>query len=117
MFVGMGETTDKLELFRAEGMASRILGMGDVVGLMQDFEEVVDKKKAEEDAMRIMSGEFTLDDFLNQIRTIQQMGSLKDLVEKMPGHGRHAAAGGRPRRQRARAHRGHDPVDDARGAG
>jgi signal recognition particle subunit SRP54 len=87
VFVGMGETTDKLEPFRAEGMASRVLGMGDVVGLIKDFEEVIDQKKAEEDAMRMMSGEFTLDDFLNQIRMIQKMGSLKDLVDKIPGMG------------------------------
>jgi signal recognition particle subunit SRP54 len=86
-FTGLGETLDKLDTFRAEGMASRVLGMGDVVGLMQDFEEVIDQKKAEEDALRMMSGQFTLDDFLNQVRTIQQMGSLKDLVEKIPGMG------------------------------
>ncbi len=85
VFVGTGETTDKLEPFRAEGMASRVLGMGDVVGLIKGFEGVVDQKKAEEDAKRIMSGQFSFDDFLNQIRTIQQMGSLKDLIEKIPG--------------------------------
>ena len=85
VFVGMGETTDKLEPFRAEGMASRVLGMGDVVGLMQDFEDVVDQKKAEADAARMMQGKFTLEDFLNQVRTIQKMGSLKDLMEKIPG--------------------------------
>jgi signal recognition particle subunit SRP54 len=85
VFVGMGETTDKLEPFRAEGMASRVLGMGDVVGLIQDFEEVVDQKQAEKDALRMMQGEFTLDDFLNQIRMIQKMGSVRDLIEKIPG--------------------------------
>ncbi len=87
LFAGVGEGTDKLEEFRADGMAGRILGMGDVVGLMKDFEGVVDQKKAEEDAMRMLSGEFSLDDFLQQIRTIQQMGSLKDLVERLPGLG------------------------------
>jgi len=87
VFVGIGETTEKLDLFRAEGMASRVLGMGDVVGLMQDFGQVIDQKKAEQDAMRLMSGEFTLQDFLNQVRMIQQMGSLKDLMEKIPGMG------------------------------
>ena len=66
-------------------MASRVLGMGDIVGLIQDFEEVVDQKKAEEDALRMMSGQFTLDDFLSQIKMIQRMGSLKDVVEKVPG--------------------------------
>jgi signal recognition particle subunit SRP54 len=85
LFSGVGEGTDKLEEFRAEGMAGRILGMGDVVGLMKDFEGKVDQKKAEEDAKRMLSGEFTLEDFLQQIRTIQQMGSLKDLVDRMPG--------------------------------
>lgn len=84
VFAGMGETTDKLEPFRADGMASRILGMGDVVGLMQDFEQVVDQEKAEKEAARLMSGEFTLEDFLEQVRMIQKMGSLKDLVDKLP---------------------------------
>jgi signal recognition particle subunit SRP54 len=84
VFAGMGETTDKLEPFRADGMASRILGMGDVVGLMQDFEDVIDQKKAEADAERLMSGEFTLEDFLDQVKMIQKMGSLKDLVDKLP---------------------------------
>jgi len=85
LFVGVGETTDKFEEFRAEGMASRILGMGDVVGLMKDFEDVVDTKKAEQDAMRMLQGEFSLDDFLNQVRMIKGMGSLNDIVDKMPG--------------------------------
>jgi signal recognition particle subunit SRP54 len=84
LFTGIGETTDKFEEFRADGMATRILGMGDVVGLMQDFEQVVDKKKAEEDAARMLSGEFSLDDFLEQVRMIQKMGSLRDLVDKIP---------------------------------
>jgi signal recognition particle subunit SRP54 len=87
LFVGLGETADKLEAFRPEGMASRVLGMGDVVGLMKDFQEVMNEKQAEEDAVRILQGEFSLDDFLTQVKTIQQMGSLKDLVEKVPGMG------------------------------
>ncbi|HOU91464.1 MAG TPA: signal recognition particle protein, partial [Polyangiaceae bacterium] len=93
VFVGLGETLDRLEPFRADGMVGRILGLGDVVGLIQDFEDVVDKKQAEQDALRMLSGEFTLDDFLTQIRTIQKMGSLKDLVEKMPGIGGMIPAG------------------------
>jgi signal recognition particle subunit SRP54 len=84
LFSGIGETLEKFEEFRADGMASRILGMGDVVSLMKDFEEVVDKKKAEEDAARMLQGEFTLDDFLEQVRMIQKMGSLRDLVDKIP---------------------------------
>ncbi len=84
-FVGMGEGNDKFEEFRAEGMASRVLGMGDVVGLMKDFEEVIDQKQAAEDAMRMLEGRFTLTDFLAQIKMIQKMGSLTDIVGKMPG--------------------------------
>ena len=83
-FLGMGESLDKLEEFRPEGLASRILGMGDIVGLMKDFEEVVDAEKAEEDAVRMLKGKFDMQDFLDQIQLIQKMGSLKDLFEKMP---------------------------------
>jgi len=86
-FAGMGETLDKLERFRPDGMASRILGFGDIVGLMKDFEGVVDEKKAEDDAKRMLEGRFTLDDFLEQIRVIQKMGPLKDIFEKMPFFG------------------------------
>lgn len=83
-FVGMGEALDRLEEFRPEGLASRILGFGDVVGLVKDFEEVVDEKRAEEDAMRMLQGDFSLDDFLKQVRTIKKMGPLQDIVEKLP---------------------------------
>ncbi|MCB9701639.1 MAG: signal recognition particle protein [Myxococcales bacterium] len=83
-FLGMGESLDKLEEFRPEGLAGRILGMGDLVGLMRDFEDVVDEEQAAKDAAKMMSGKFTMDDFLNQIKTIQSMGSLKDIVQKMP---------------------------------
>ena len=83
-FVGTGETIDRIEQFRAEGMASRILGMGDVVGLMKDFEDVVDEEKAEEDAKRMLRGQFTLDDFLEQLQTLQSMGPLQDLLDKVP---------------------------------
>jgi len=84
-FVGVGESMDKLEEFRPDGMASRILGFGDIVGLMKDFEEVVDdEEKAEEDAARMLKGRFTFEDFLEQIRMLQKMGSMQDLMEKMP---------------------------------
>jgi signal recognition particle subunit SRP54 len=83
-FVGTGEALDRLEEFRAEGMASRILGMGDVVGLMKDFEEVVDETKAEEDAKRMLRGQFTLDDFLEQLQMLQNMGPLQDMLDKVP---------------------------------
>ncbi|HPH69357.1 MAG TPA: signal recognition particle receptor subunit alpha, partial [Kofleriaceae bacterium] len=63
-FLGMGEQLDKLEEFRPEGLASRILGMGDIIGLVKDFEQVVDAEKAEEDAMRMLKGKFDMQDFL-----------------------------------------------------
>src|SRR5689334_5245487 len=86
-FLGVGESLDKLEEFRPEGLASRILGMGDIVGLVKDFEQVVDAEKAEEDALRMLKGKFDMQDFLEQIRLIQKMGSLKDLFEKLPFFG------------------------------
>ncbi len=83
-FLGMGETLEKLEEFRPEGLAGRILGMGDLVGLMQDFQEVIDEDQAAQDAEKMLGGKFTMDDFLGQIKSIQKMGSLKDLMGKMP---------------------------------
>jgi signal recognition particle subunit SRP54 len=82
-FLGMGEELDRIEEFRPEGLASRILGMGDVVGLVQDFEKVA-SEDAEEDAMRMLQGQFTFTDFYKQLEMIQKMGSLKDVMAKMP---------------------------------
>ncbi len=83
-FAGMGEGIDKLEPFRPEGMAGRILGFGDVVGLMKDFQGVVDEQKAQKDAERMLQGRFSLNDFLDQIRMIKSMGPIKDIFEKLP---------------------------------
>jgi signal recognition particle subunit SRP54 len=83
-FLGMGETLDRLEEFRPEGLASRILGFGDVVGLVKDFEQHVDAEKAEQDAQKILSGDFTLQDFVEQIQLVRKMGPLGELMEKFP---------------------------------
>ncbi|MFO0605887.1 MAG: signal recognition particle protein [Polyangiales bacterium] len=84
-FAGVGEGVDQLEPFRPDGMASRILGMGDIVGIVNDFNRVVtDQKKVEEDAQRMLQGQFTFDDFVSQIDMIKQMGPLQELFEKMP---------------------------------
>jgi len=83
-FVGMGEGLDRLEEFRPEGLASRILGMGDIVGLMQDFEGVVDAEQAEKDAEKILKGDFNFDDFIQQLEMIRSMGPLQEVFEKMP---------------------------------
>jgi signal recognition particle subunit SRP54 len=86
-FLGTGEGLDRLEPFRPDGLASRILGMGDIVGLVKDFEEVVDEKEAEEDAERLLRGQFGLDDLLKQLRTIQKMGPLREVFGKLPMFG------------------------------
>jgi signal recognition particle subunit SRP54 len=83
-FLGTGESLDRLEPFRPEGLASRILGMGDVVGLVRDFEEVADEKEAEQDAERLLKGQFGLDDLLKQLKLIQKMGPLREVFAKMP---------------------------------
>jgi signal recognition particle subunit SRP54 len=85
--LGTGESLDRLEEFRPEGLATRILGMGDVVGLVKDFEEVVDEKEAEADAARLLKGKFGLDDLLKQLKTIQKLGPLREIVAKLPMFG------------------------------
>ena len=86
-FLGTGESLDRLEPFRPEGLASRILGMGDVVGLVRDFEEVVDEKEAEADAERLLRGRFGLDDLLKQLKTLQKMGPLREIFARLPMFG------------------------------
>jgi len=83
-FLGMGESLDRLEEFRPEGLASRILGFGDIVGLVKDFEQHVDEETAEREAAKILSGDFTLVDFVNQIQLVRKMGPLGELMEKFP---------------------------------
>ncbi|MEZ4321047.1 MAG: signal recognition particle protein [Myxococcota bacterium] len=83
-FLGQGEELDKLEEFRPEGLAQRILGFGDVVGLMNDFERHVDKEDAEKDAKKMLSGDFTYGDFVKQMKTLRKMGPLRDIMAKMP---------------------------------
>jgi signal recognition particle subunit SRP54 len=83
-FLGKGEGMDGLEEFRPEGLAQRILGMGDVVGLVQDFERHVDKQEAEKDAEKMLRGDFGYDDFVKQLQTVRKMGPLREIMAKMP---------------------------------
>jgi signal recognition particle subunit SRP54 len=95
-FVGLGEGVEALEPFRPDGLASRILGFGDVVGLMNRFERQVSEEEAlqaEEDAMRMLQGEFTYHDFLGQIEQIKKMGSMTEIMEMMPFFGGGLPAG------------------------
>lgn len=84
-FVGMGESLDALEIFHPDRTASRILGMGDVLSLIERAEAVVDQKKAEKLARKIQKNAFTLEDFLDQIQQIKKMGSLEQIMDMIPG--------------------------------
>ena len=84
-FVGIGEKLDALDVFYPERMADRILGMGDVVSLVEKAQEVYDEKKARELSKKIAKNKFGFDDFLNQINQIKKMGNLKDTMNMIPG--------------------------------
>ncbi len=84
-FIGVGEKSDALEPFYPDRMASRILGMGDVVSLVEKAQEVVDQNKAKELERKLRRAEFNLEDFLDQIHSIRKMGSLSRIVEMLPG--------------------------------
>ena len=86
-FVGMGEKSDALEVFHPDRMASRILGMGDMLTLIEKAQSVYDEKKAKELEERIMKSEFTLEDFYEQMQSMKKMGSLQDLMGMLPGMG------------------------------
>lgn len=85
MFVGTGETLDALEVFHPDRMASRILGMGDVLTLIEKAEAVVDQDKAEKLAKKLKKSQFSLEDFLDQLQQIKKMGSLEQIMGMVPG--------------------------------
>ena len=84
-FIALGEKLDALEVFHPDRMAKRILGMGDVVGLIEKAEEFVDEKKAKELEEKIRSQTFTFDDFLDQMQQMRNLGPLEDLLGMLPG--------------------------------
>ncbi len=84
-FVSLGEKLDQLEVFHPDRMASRILGMGDVVTLVEKVQQQVDEKKAEKLEQRLRRNEFTLEDFRDQLKEIKKMGPLKDVLSMIPG--------------------------------
>ena len=85
LFIGTGEKTADLEPFYPERIASRILGMGDVVSLVEKAQETVNQKEAERLQKRMARNEFTLDDMLMQFQQVKNMGSIQSLVEMLPG--------------------------------
>ena len=86
-FAGTGEKPDDLEIFHAERMASRILGMGDVLTLIEKAERSVDQAKAAEVERHLRAGQLSFDDFLSQLRQVRGMGSLEGMLDMIPGGG------------------------------
>lgn len=85
-FIGMGEKATELELFHPDRIASRILGMGDILSLIEEIEQKVDKEKAEKFAQKIKKGKsFDFDDFREQLEQMQNMGGISSMMEKLPG--------------------------------
>lgn len=84
-FIGVGERIDQIDLFHPERMASRILGMGDVLTLVEKAQEAVDEEEAEEMLKKMKFGSFNYNDFLKQLKWLKRMGSLKGLLKLIPG--------------------------------
>jgi signal recognition particle subunit SRP54 len=86
--MGIGEKLDDLENFQADRVAGRILGMGDVVGLVEKAAETIEREQAEKMAARMMKGEFTLEDMAEQLKQLKRMGSLDGILGMLPGVGK-----------------------------
>ena len=84
-FAGTGERVTEFEVFYPDRMADRILGMGDVVTLVEKAKEAIDEKQAEKDARKMMEGDFTLEDMLRQMKQMKKLGSLKSIMKLVPG--------------------------------
>jgi signal recognition particle subunit SRP54 len=87
-FVGLGEKLDALDVFYADRLVSRILGMGDVLTLIEKAQSVIDVKEAEKLQQKLRKNEFTLDDFKNQMQQIKKMGSIDSIMGMIPGMGK-----------------------------
>lgn len=89
-FVGTGEKLDNLDVFYPDRMANRILGMGDVLSLIEKAEQMIDEKEAERLEKKLLENRFDLNDLLDQFRQIKKMGSIQDMLEMIPGIGKKA---------------------------
>ena len=87
-FAGTGEKLENFDLFHPDRMASRILGMGDVVSLVEKAQEAIDEKEAANMAERMMAGDFNFEDMLNQFRQIKKLGSMQSIMSMLPGMGK-----------------------------
>ena len=90
VFLGVGEKLDALEAFHPDRLASRILGMGDVLSLIERAEKVFDQKEAEQLEKKLRKDEFSLEDFRDQLRAVKKMGSIGDIIGMIPGLGKMA---------------------------
>ena len=86
-FIGVGEKLDKLEEFHPDRMAGRILGMGDVISLVEKAQQTFDAEQAARMQQKMAAGKFTLDDFLAQMKQMKKLGSMKDILKMLPGMG------------------------------
>ena len=117
IFASTGEKLEDFERFHPDRMAGRILGMGDVLSLIEKAEKEVDAEQALDLQEKLRREQFTLEDFLQQMRQVRKMGPLGNLLGMLPGMGAMKAAEGRRRRRgRARPARGDHPLDDPGGA-
>ena len=113
-FVGMGEKLDKLEAFDPERLVGQILGMGDIVGLVEAAQSAVDEEEAQRQQEKLAKGKFDLNDFRKQIVQMKKMGSVRELMGKIPGLSQMPVEPRRHRRRRRGPadpgdHRQHDP--------
>ena len=102
LFLGVGEKLDGLEAFSPSRLAGRILGMGDVIGLVEKAQAAVDAEDAAKLARQMRHSEFTLEDFLQQLRQIRKMGPLEDILKMLPGMPKEALAQAKPDETRLR---------------
>lgn len=103
-FLGVGEKLDGLEVFDANRVAGRILGMGDVVGLVEKAREAVDEEQAQRMADRLRKSDFTLEDFLEQLQQLKKMGPLEELAKMIPGVPKDAVANLGPEAKRFKSY-------------
>ena len=115
-FAGTGEKVDELEPFDPARMVSRILGMGDVLGLIEKAEETVEREQAEELVRKLRRAEFTLEDYRDQMKQLRKMGPLDQVLSMIPGIGLAQGSGRGPRGAGAAADDRHHRLHDAAGA-
>ncbi len=113
-FVGSGERLEDLEVFHPDRIVSRMLGMGDVLSLIEKAEQAIDQDEAEELEAKLRKNQFTLDDFRKQLRTIRKMGPLESVMGMIPGlSSMKQLAENKPDEKQLGPRRGHHRLDDA----